>query len=63
MIKEIGTEITYVLAIVTVIMWGLLFCDIYDREMFYEERYQSWEYNLNPQEGTGFYDAMVDKTK
>ena len=59
MIKEIWREIVYAWTISTIIIYGLIFCDIHNREALWEETYQSWEYNLDPQEGDEFYNAMV----
>ena len=38
MIKEIGSEIIYVLTILIVIMWGLMFCDIYCKDVAQKDK-------------------------
>jgi len=58
MIKEIKSEIWYVLILWIIITWGIAICDINQR-IESHDFCQNWEYNLNPQEGTGFIDSIV----
>lgn len=60
MIDDLFEEIRYVLIIITIIAYVVLAADIYDRQIFWEETYRDWTVNENPQESTGFYDAMID---
>jgi len=58
MIKEIQSEIWYVLILWIIITWGIMICD-FDQQLKSHDFCQSWEYNLTPQEGTGFIDSIV----
>ncbi len=60
MITEIKKEIIYWFWLCVILAWGLIIFDIYDRQARWEDEYQNWEYNLNPQGGNGFYDAMLN---
>lgn len=59
MLIEIKKEIIYVFWICMVLAWGLMFCDISNRHALWEQQYQTWEYNLNPKEGTGWVDSII----
>ena len=37
----------------------MLLCDIGNREAVWEEKYSSWTFNENPQEGNGWIDSVV----
>ncbi|MCK5603639.1 hypothetical protein KAR91_17265 [Candidatus Pacearchaeota archaeon] len=59
LIDEIKSECWHVFVLIIIIAWGMFFCDVGNREVMWKEKYQNWEYNLNPQEGAGFYDAII----
>jgi hypothetical protein len=63
MIREIISEIKYCFWIVAILSWGLMLCDIGNRQALWEYECQNWEYNLTPSEGSGWIDSIVDKTK
>uniref|UniRef100_A0A6M3LPB5 Uncharacterized protein n=1 Tax=viral metagenome TaxID=1070528 RepID=A0A6M3LPB5_9ZZZZ len=56
--KEIKQEAVYVLILWIIITWGIVACDIQYR-MSDQYFCDTWEYNLSPQEGTGFSDSIV----
>jgi len=58
MIKEIQSEIWYVLILWIIITWGIAICDLKYR-LSDDAFCDNWEYNLTPQEGTGFIDSIV----
>ncbi len=62
MIREIISELWYVFILAMIIFYGLMCMDISNR-MSMHDYCQNWEYNLTPDEGSGFYDAMVDPNK
>lgn len=47
--------------LLTLIIVGSLLCVYTNNEIVWEDKYQNWEYNLNPSEGTGWIDAIVNK--
>lgn len=59
MLNEIRKEIVYIFWLCVILSWGLMFCDIENRFKTWGYQYQSWEYNLNPSEGTGWIDSIV----
>ena len=59
LINEIRSECWYAFLIIIIIACGMLLCDIGNREAVWEEWYQNYEYNLDPQEGTGWIDSIV----
>ena len=58
MIKEIQSEIWYVLILWIIITWGIAICDLNYR-LSDDAFCDNWTYNVNPQEGTGFIDSIV----
>lgn len=58
MIKEIQSEIWYVLILWIIITNGIMILDIQYR-MSSQYFCDNWGYNLTPQEGTGFIDSIV----
>lgn len=63
MIKEIKSEITYVFWMCVILAVGVLSCIANNHYYTWEEEYTSWTFNENPQEGSGWIDSIVDKTK
>jgi len=59
MIQEIKIEIRYVFWLFILISWGLMFCDIGNRQALWQEKYDTWEYKTNPQESKGFSRAII----
>lgn len=59
MLIEIKKEIKHWLWLCVILAWGLMFCDIGNRQVLWGQEYQNWEYNLNPQEGTGWIVSIV----
>ena len=57
--SEIVTEIKYCFWLIVIVCFGMIWCDIGNREALWESKYASWSYNLDPQEGSGFIDAIV----
>ncbi len=62
MIREIISELWYVFILAMIIFYGLMCMDISNRMSMYD-CCQNWEYNLTPDEGSGFENAMVDPNK
>jgi len=58
MIKEIQSEIWYVLTLWIIITWGIVACDIKYR-MSDQYFCDNWEYNLSETIPTGFEDAII----
>ena len=63
LIDEIKSECWHVFVLIIIITWGMLLCDIGNREAVWEEKYASWIFNENPSEGNGFIDSIVNKNK
>ena len=59
MINEIMHEFEHWFWIVVIIVFGMCFCNIGNREAIRHEWYQNYEYNLNPSEGTGWIDSII----
>lgn len=59
MINEIKKEIIYVFWMCVILAWGCMICDISNRQALWEQKYASWTFNENPQEGTGWIDSIV----
>lgn len=59
LLQDIMQEIRYCLILSMIIIIGTLSCIPANKEALWQERYQNWEYNLNPQEGSGWIDAAV----
>jgi len=55
---EIIEEILHVFIIFLILFYGIIAIDIYSR-LHEDPRCLNWEYNLNPDEGSGYFDAMV----
>ena len=59
MINEIISEIKYCFWMAVIIAFGMIHCEVYNREATLETWYQTYEYNLNPSEGSGWIDSIV----
>lgn len=59
MLNEIKKEVIYIFWLYAILSWGLMFCDIGNRQALWEQEYQNWEYNLKPQEGAIWIDSIV----
>lgn len=59
LIDEIKSECWYVFILVVILLWGLIICEIPQREIELEKMYRNWEYNIDCDSGSGFYDAMI----
>lgn len=59
MLIEIKKEIIYIFWLCIILAWGLMVCDIGNRQALWDQEYQNWEYNLNPSEGTGWIDSII----
>lgn len=63
LIDEIRSECWYLFILIIIITCGMFLCNIANKEAVWEEWYLNYEYNLNPQEGTGFIDSIVRPEK
>ena len=59
LINEIKSECWHVFILIIIIACGMLLCDIGNREAAWDLKYQNWEYNIDCDSGSGFYDAMI----
>lgn len=63
LIDNIKAECWYVFLLWIIIIWGLLLCDIANRKATLEEWYQSYEYNIDCDSGSGWIDSIVTPEK
>lgn len=63
MINGIKKEIIYVFWLCAILAWGLMLCDIDNRQALWEQEYQTWEYNLNCDCGDGWILAATHGEK
>lgn len=59
MLSEIRSEVSHVMVILVLIFCIIAYSVTYNKEALWEGKYASWTFNENPQEGTGFVDAII----
>ena len=63
MINGIISEAKHCFWIVVIISFGMIWCDLGNREALWEDKYQSWTYNTDCPIPDGFSRAVIDPDK
>ena len=60
---EIKKEIKYLFWLFVILIYGLIVCDIANRQAIWEYEFQNWEYNIDCPVPDGWSMAIMDPDK
>jgi len=61
--NEIKKEVIYFFWLFVIIIWGMMFCDIANRQAIWDYEFENWEYNIDCPVPDGWSRAIIDTNK
>lgn len=61
--KKIKIEFIYSSILIIIIFLNIIWCTVENENLVWNYKYENWVYNTNPQEGTGWIDAVIKINK